>query len=261
MEINKPLFSIIITILNGGKTLENTLKSIADQTFIDYEVILVDGGSTDDTIDVIEKSNIVNKILKVVPGAGLYEGLNIGVRLASGSWLYFIGCDDKLYNNDTLKIVSQFINNKNNAIKVFVGNVECVKQENILYARFGSPHWMHYQVHHQGMFYDKNLFENSNYNENMRIASDYEFNLQLALNNIPHHHMDIITCSFGGDGVSENQMKRGAVEMQQVHKRLFNGIPLLIALASFSIQHNVVLFRKRYKLVNLKARFRKFISV
>ncbi|MBO0949262.1 glycosyltransferase [Fibrella forsythiae] len=260
-DSQQPLISIIITILNGEKTISQCLDSINNQTFVDYEVVLVDGGSTDKTIDLINESSIVSKRVQVIPGVGLYAGLNAGIRMATGRWLYFIGCDDQLYESTTLQKVTDIITVSQPSVQIFVGNVACVKQKNLLRARFGSPYWMRYQVHHQGMFYARSIFANNLYNETMRIASDYEFNLKLALNKVPHQAMDLIICNFGGDGISENQIKRGFREMQLVHKRVFHGVGLRWAMFSYWLQQTIIIIRKRLNLVNLKVRLKRWLRI
>ncbi len=258
--MNQPLFSIIITVLNGEKTIGACLSSIHNQSFTDYEVVIVDGGSTDRTVDVVKSSLVTRKTLHVESGLGLYAGLNTGVRLAQGKWFYFIGCDDELYSPQTLQSVANILTGDNNGAQVLVGNVECVKQESLLRHKFGSPVWMQYRVHHQGMFYDRSLFDQMLYNENMRIASDYEFNLRLALDNVSHQAIDLIICNFGGDGISENQAKQGFKEMQSVHRRLFGGVDRPAALACYWLQQRVIIIRKRLGLLNLKVRLKRLLS-
>lgn len=251
--MKQPVISIIITVLNGAMTINDTLLSIECQTVSDYELIIVDGGSEDDTVSIAKASTIVNKIVKVIPGAGLYAGLNAGVKLASGSWLYFMGADDKIHQRDTLENVINFIMNKRKETRVLVGNVNCVKQGNVLYPMFGSPYLMRYQSHHQGMFYDRSLFNNMLYDETKRIASDYGFNLRLALLSIPHEAINIVTCDFGGDGVSEKQLKRGYEEMQQIHKELFSGLSQKWIVNYFWIRRRTGSMLRRYDLFKIRA--------
>ena len=256
-----PLISIIITILNGEKTISQCLDSIAFQSFVDYEVVIVDGGSTDRTVEIVNKNRLTKKKVHVLPGLGLYAGLNAGISVSIGKWLYFIGCDDELYSSDTLQKVANVITKDSGSTKVFVGDVQCVKQKNLLRAKFGSPYLMRYQVHHQGMFYNRNVFDELLYDENRKIISDYELNLRLALSKVPHQPMDIIVCNFGGDGISENQAKRGFDEMQQVHRQIFNGIVREWVVNYCLLQRNIVLIRKRLNLVNLKVKISRLMII
>ena len=125
--MNQPFISIIITVLNGEQTLRECLLSIANQTFFNYELVVVDGGSKDHSVQIANESTISNKIVRVIPGIGLYAGLNAGIKLSVGKWLYFIGADDELRTPDTLQNVSQQINAGKSDTQVFVGSVECVR--------------------------------------------------------------------------------------------------------------------------------------
>jgi len=247
--MDQPFISIIITVLNGEQTLKECLLSIANQSFSDYELIVVDGGSKDSSVRIANESNISKKIIRVMSGIGLYAGLNAGIKLSAGKWLYFMGADDELRTTDTLEKVSQLIKMGESETKVFVGSVECVKQKTLLRPLFGSPYWMRHQVHHQGMFYDRGIFNNSLYDETMRIASDYEFNLKLALLGVPHQNMDIVVCNFGGDGISENQMEHGYAEMQQIHGRLFKGVGRTWAMHYFWLRRRTGATLRKYDLL------------
>lgn len=260
-EMTQPLISIIITVLNGADTIGDCLDSIAEQSFTNYEVVVVDGGSHDRTVEIAQSKLLANKEIQVVPGLGLYAGLNLGVKLAKGQWLYFMGCDDELFSPATLMQVAGILESETGTgVKVIVGHVNCVKQGNLLRAQFGSPYWLRYQVHHQGMFYERSIFERNIYNEQMHIASDYEFNLRLAITKVPHKAINLVICNFGGNGLSENQISRGTAEMQEVHRRLFRGLARSWVVNYFAIQRAIFVFRRRTNLVNLKSRLRQFVN-
>lgn len=256
-----PLLSIIITVLNGEKTLKPCLDSIINQEYTDYEVVIVDGGSTDNTVSIVQSSRLTTKTLKISPGIGLYAGLNSGVDLAVGRWLYFMGCDDELHESDTLQKVANIIGREGSNFKVLVGNVRYIKQNFVFRPRLGSPYWLHYKVHHQGMFYDKSVFDSLHYNENLSISSDYELNLKLALNNVPHQYIDAIICDIGEDGISNRQIKRSSAEIHKIHGRLFKGISRPWVVNYFRFQRAILLTRRRLNLVNLKDRLRSFINI
>ena len=107
-----PLFSIIVPTLNVAATLHACLDSVVRQTCSDFELVLVDGGSTDGTLD-IAKSFAPNLGTRLVihcgPDQGVYDAMNRGVGMATGAWLLFLGADDTLYEADTLARVAAFI--------------------------------------------------------------------------------------------------------------------------------------------------------
>lgn len=259
-SINPPLISIIITVLNGANYLQKALESIEKQTFSDYELVLVDGGSEDGSDRIAMNSLIKNKTVHVVPGLGLYAGLNFGITLSRGMWLYFMGADDKLYNLDTLSSIADILRFNSSQDKIYIGNVNFIKQNILFIPTLGSPYFMHHVVHHQGMFYDRHLFNNSRYNEDMKISADYEFNLNLALSGIKYKWVDIIICNFGGDGISENQARKGYLEMQEAHGRLFKGISKLWVMSYFWLRRSTSKLLMQNNLFKIRNDLKRFFG-
>ena len=97
-------FSIIIPTFNSEKTLDIALSSIVVQSYQNFEVLIIDGLSTDSTIDIAKKHQKVfpNIKIKSEKDNGIYDAMNKGIALAKGEWLYFMGSDDSLYNDDVL---------------------------------------------------------------------------------------------------------------------------------------------------------------
>lgn len=105
----KPLISIIIPAYNSAKYIAECIKSIVNQTFNDYEVIIIDDGSTDDTLSVIKK-NVTSKfkvISKKNSGAGMAR--NEGIKLATGKYITFMDSDDFLFDSFCLEKISQIL--------------------------------------------------------------------------------------------------------------------------------------------------------
>ncbi|WP_169921758.1 glycosyltransferase [Spirosoma rigui] len=256
----QPLISIIITILNGEKSITNCLRSIVEQNFVDYELVVVDGGSIDRTLSIINESHITNKTVRVSPGIGLYAGLNAGIGLAKGHWLYFMGCDDELYDSNTLQKVADAIKSKQKDVEVIAGNVQYLREGFVFRPKLGSPYLLHYKVHHQGMFYQRSVFEELMYDEDLSVSSDYKLNLKLALKKTPHQYIDAIICNFGEDGISNTQIKRSSREIHDIHGKLFTGLARPWVVNYFKFQRLILLTRRRLNLVNLKSRMKRFMG-
>ena len=106
------MFSIIVPTLNVAATLHACLDSIVHQTCTDFEVVLVDGGSTDGTLDVansLAPDLGARLVVHCGPDQGVYDAMNRGVGMATGAWLLFLGADDTLYEAETLARVAAFI--------------------------------------------------------------------------------------------------------------------------------------------------------
>lgn len=115
----KPLVSVITVVLNGEKYIETAIKSVINQSYNKIEYILIDGGSTDTTLDIIKKyeENIDYWISE--PDKGLYDAMNKGIKVASGNLIGILNSDDWYYLDSVEKIVNEY--NKNSEIGLFHG--------------------------------------------------------------------------------------------------------------------------------------------
>ena len=98
-----PKFTIITVTYNAGKVLEATIQSVISQTYENVEYILVDGGSKDNTLDLVQSYR--NRISQLVsePDQGLYDAMNKGIMIAKGEWINFMNCGDSFYDNSVIK--------------------------------------------------------------------------------------------------------------------------------------------------------------
>ena len=98
------MITIVTVTYNAGKTIERTLKSVAMQTYKDYEHLIIDGASTDCTVDIASEYDTV---IVSEPDKGLYDAMNKGIRLAKGEWIVFLNAGDKLHSVDTLQHIAE----------------------------------------------------------------------------------------------------------------------------------------------------------
>src|SRR5690349_21105763 len=94
-----PLISIVTVVLNAADTLERTIQSVVQQPFRDYEYLILDGGSTDGTLQIVCKYESAIAYWNSEPDSGLYDAMNKGVGIAKGQWIFFLGADDVLVAN------------------------------------------------------------------------------------------------------------------------------------------------------------------
>lgn len=102
----KPLISVVTVCFNAVKDIEKTILSVINQTYENIEYIIIDGGSTDGTVDVIKK--YADRITYWVsePDKGIYDAMNKGIRVATGEWINFMNAGDEFYSSITLSDVS-----------------------------------------------------------------------------------------------------------------------------------------------------------
>ena len=120
---NKPLISIITTVKNGDKHLQEAIDSLNAQDYKNFEHIIIDGGSTDNTLSIIKKnSNKIDYWVSLENDKGIYDGFNLGMRLSKGNYLGFLNSDDK-FADGALNTLVKYINN-NPSIDFIFGSVK-----------------------------------------------------------------------------------------------------------------------------------------
>lgn len=168
--------SIITATFNSEKYIGNLIESIRFQSYGDYEWIVVDGLSSDNTINIVEKSGINNIQCVSEEDSGVYSALNKGIKMAKGDYLYFIGSDDKFVDNNVLSDISIYLNDDRCCVFGSVLDGRGV----VFNSSLGWKTNVINTVHHQSAFYAKKLFVDFVFDEQIRAVSDYELNFKLA---------------------------------------------------------------------------------
>lgn len=115
----KPVFSIITVTYNARQWIEATIKSVTEQTYEQIEYIVVDGNSTDGTMEIIKK--YADKISKWVsePDKGLYDAMNKGLKLATGDFVWFMNAGDTIYDDKTVSLIAEKIGENSDNIVIY----------------------------------------------------------------------------------------------------------------------------------------------
>ena len=201
-----PLFSIIIPTFNSALTIKECIKSLQNQTFSDFEVLIMDGISNDKTLDIIKAYNDKRIHIYSEKDSGIYDAMNKGIDKVRGEWIYFIGSDDKLYDSTVLETI--FRNIQKTKRKVIYGNVEIVgdsgwaKNGEIYDGSFDLDKLLRKNICHQAIFYHKSVFQKIGYfNPSYVICADYDFNLKCYAS-YQFLYLDLIIAKFTGGNTS-----------------------------------------------------------
>jgi len=183
----KPLFSIITIALNDARNIEETILSVINQTYKNFEYIVIDGGSTDGTLDIIKKYN--NKIDYWVSekDGGIYPAMNKGVSLANGEIINMMNCGDLYINNKVIKKISEYFKNYPE-IYFVLGLSKYINNDGTLFLLNNKPMFTFLKpnyfntISHQAFFYKKVLHDEFGfYNLNYKICADAYFMYQIYL--------------------------------------------------------------------------------
>ena len=133
--MSSPLFSIITVTFNASNTVERTIKSVDSQTFDDFEHLIIDGASSDDTLAIVENlGKKANRIVLSEPDNGIYDAMNKGIGMARGKYLVFLNSGDKFHSKDTLSLIAETIE-KNDSPGIVYGQTDLVDD----YGTFVAP--------------------------------------------------------------------------------------------------------------------------
>ncbi|KAB1155825.1 glycosyltransferase family 2 protein [Flavobacterium luteum] len=202
-----PFFSIIIPSFNAENTIITALESILQQTFKDFEIRIVDGLSTDKTLEIIRGIDDNRIIVHSDKDKGIYDAMNKGIHYAQGEWLYFIGSDDYLYNNDVLQTLSQTLNKAKNHViygNVLInGNTGWATDRQVYNGKYSFQKLLKSNICHQSMFYRRSfiLKNQLEYDLKYPISSDWDFNIACRLQS-KFTFINTIVAVFNAGGIS-----------------------------------------------------------
>lgn len=207
-----PKISIITISFNNKQGLEKTIESVVNQNYKDFEYIVIDGGSTDGSKELIEKNDDKISYWISEPDKGIYNAMNKGIKASKGEYLLFLNSGDKFYSENSLMLGSQYLGEED----IIYGDLEVVAEENSYIKKYPSGLSLFYfheeALPHPATFIKKTAFERFGlYDENLKIVSDWKwFLLSICSHNASFKKIEEVISTFYLDGISsnaENQQK------------------------------------------------------
>ena len=218
--------SIITVCFNSSKTIEKTFQSILNQTYTNIEYIVIDGGSSDSTLDIIKKYK--KSIARFVsePDKGLYDAMNKGIKLASGDIVGILNSDDIYTDEKVLENVARF--HENNNVEVSFGNIIQLTDYGKIIRRYSAKNWVHdklkigFMPPHPSMFFKRELFEEYGYYHlDFVSGADYELIVRFFLkNNISCKFSNITTTAMLIGGISTSGLSSYIIISKEICKAL-----------------------------------------
>ena len=202
--------SIIIATLNADATLQSCIDSVQRQTWHKKEIIVCDGGSDDQTIDILKCNDSVLAYWHSEPDKGIYNAWNKGLSHATGDWICFLGADDYFWDEKVLEKYMTSANQVYPEIRVIYGQVALVSKDGFVVRRIGAP-WEQEKrrfrqvscLPHPGLLCHRDVFEQyGQFEDSFRIAGDYEFLLRELLTRDAHFVPELVTVGMRTGGIS-----------------------------------------------------------
>lgn len=216
--------SIITVCYNSSKTIEKTLKSVKAQTYKDIEYIVIDGASSDNTMEIVKSYDSVVSQWVSEPDKGLYDAMNKGIKLATGDYIGIINADDTFNADDVIERIAEFL--KQTDVDASIGDIVQHKEDGKIIRTYTAKTWQPHKLKigfmppHPAIFFKKELFEKLGYYSlDFKIAADYElliryfvkYKIKWKYSGINTHNMLIGGVSSSGWGsykkVSEEIIK------------------------------------------------------
>lgn len=228
-----PTISIIIATFNAAGTLQRCLDSIRAQTAPDVELIVMDGGSSDGTVAMLESNADLISFWRSEPDKGIFNAWNKGLTHASGEWICFLGADDYLYEPRSLeKMLPHLEEADRRGISIVYSRLAVVseagEEKEVLgedWSRLKKLFLHEMCLPHPGLMQHRRLFEtHGNFDESFKLAGDYEFLLRELKSREALFVPDVITAAWTFGGVSSNPRNLDILFAEVKKARELNGV-------------------------------------
>ncbi|MFH6963246.1 glycosyltransferase family 2 protein [Flavobacterium plurextorum] len=231
---NNPLLTIITVVRNGEEIIEETIESVLKQEYNNIEYIIIDGGSTDNTIERIKKYENSIDLWISEPDKGIYDAMNKGISLATGEFINFMNAGDSFCNSNVCNLV---VNNLlTNDCDVIYGDFIAINKNNsiLIKAKDISKIYHGSLFSHQSCFVKSKVLKENLFDLKYRIASDYNQFLILFLKNKSFYYLPIPFSIMLIDGVSYSNVKTYVEQIKILHSHkpfslcILNYVPLIL---------------------------------
>lgn len=237
-----PKFSIITVTYNAGAVLEDTIQSVITQTYRNVEYIILDGGSKDHTLDIINRYREHIHTLVSEPDKGLYDAMNKGIRLATGDYLCFLNAGDELHEDDTLQLMVHSITGTE-LPDVLYGETAIVDEEGhfLRMRRLSAPenlNWKSFKdgmlVCHQAFFPRRELAEP--YDLRYRFSADFDWCIRIMKKSHTLHNTHLTLIDYLNEGVTTRNHRASLHERFRIMCRHYGYLSTLARHAWFALR-------------------------
>ena len=223
-----PLISVITAVFNGAEHIEETILAVAEQTYPNVEHIVVDGGSTDGTVAILEEHSDKLGYWVSEPDKGIYDAMNKGIELVSdpGSYVLFANSDDHLYSREALeRVISQSSGEDLVYGKMVLtdGDISGVAGRRVDFDDLAQQ-----TLCHPATFVRRRVFDQvGKFDTSYRIAADYDHIVRCFAAPVTTRFVDVIVATMRMGGVSDDRFLLSCRERKNVIRKRFPLVPRL----------------------------------
>jgi glycosyltransferase involved in cell wall biosynthesis len=224
---NQPLISVITVVFNGKEYLDKAIQSVLGQSYRNIEYIVIDGGSTDGTLDIINKFGDSIDYWLSEPDSGIYDAMNKGIELAGGELIGMLNADD-YYEKDALTSIVKTYQQKN-GVNIYFGDTLIIQDDLGIKFRWSSNlrYWRGMSIIHQSMFVHQRVYSAiGKYDLNSKFAADYDFFLRAIKNKIAFIPTHQIIVNYRNTGRTAENLWISLNEARGVNKKYFGVISI-----------------------------------
>lgn len=256
--------SVITINYNNCIGLERTFKSIVMQSSKDFEWIVIDGGSTDESKKLLERNNDLITYWISEPDNGIYNAMNKGIKVSKGDYLLFLNSGDCFYNSNVIESFYEYSGNED----IIYGDImyenqtgarrkQSLNKEHITICDF----WNH-TIPHQASFIKKTAFKKYGYyNEEIKVSADWFFFIKsIIVGGASYKHIDLTVSVMQPDGVSTKRTYGNEIKYLEsiIPRRILSDIPKAVSLTEIQqVPICAFMYKGIYKLAMLIKRFKR----
>jgi glycosyltransferase involved in cell wall biosynthesis len=227
-----PFISVVIALLNGGALLKRALDSVLQQDYINRELIVMDGGSTDGSVDVLRSYESSIAYWESQADRGLYHAFNKALARVRGDWIYFLGADDFLWDKRVFAVMVRHLADAYPPHRIVYGHANFVSERGETLEVLGKP-WRDFRgrflqgfmIPHQAVFHHRSLFEvHGSFDESFRAGADYEILLRELRTGPALFVPDVVVAGYQFGGRSSAPRNTLLVLKERRRARKLNGV-------------------------------------
>ena len=234
-----PGISIITVVFNGEKYIGRTIESVLGQTYKELEYIIIDGKSSDRTMELIRGYKGIHKVVSE-PDKGLYDAMNKGLKLATGDYVWFLNSGDQIFRKDTVETLVVGLTGRPDII--YGGTMIIDETQNeVGDRRLKPPVQLTWKSFRQGMVvcHQSILVKRAGaplYNLDYRLSADIDWAIRAAKEATQIHNSNLVLSRFLEGGLTDHNIKAGLKERFKIMRHFYGLIPTILRHFVFGIR-------------------------